>query len=119
MLIDLTKEDLISLVKGREPSYEQMEHPLCKTYGNFNASYGTWSWDYCGFTNQTEQELWDFYKYLKTPIKSKADQDKEALASELWNTYNKGFDTKNQLMMDAAMKELKRIDMWRWSPNEN
>jgi hypothetical protein len=112
MLVDLTKEDLISIVKGREPSYEQMDHPICKDTGFFSGSYGTWVW-MAGLSDYTEQELWDFYKYLKNPIKSKLDQEKEALVYELWGTYNKGFDTKNQLMMNAAMKELKRIGMWR------
>lgn len=113
MLVELSRKDLISLVRGREPSYEQMDHPICKACGFFSGSYGTWVW-MSGLDDYQEQELWGFYKYLKTPAgKSRIEHEKEALASELWDTYNKGFDTKNQPMMDAAMKELKRIGMWK------
>lgn len=68
MLVELSRKDLISLVRGREPSYEQMDHPLCEANGRFNASYGTWNWAYDSLTDCTEQELWDFYCYLKTPV---------------------------------------------------
>ena len=65
ILIDLDKEDLIALVKGFDPTYEQMEHPLCKKNGTFSGSYGRWDWNYDAFKDSSEQELYNFYLYLK------------------------------------------------------
>lgn len=65
MRLNLDKEDLISLVKGCTPNYSAMDHPLVKRHGNFNGSYGKWSWDYSGFENCKEQELLEIYKVCK------------------------------------------------------
>lgn len=111
MKVELDREDLISLIKGVQPSYEQMSYPLCKREGRFNASYGVWSW-FGSFSEYTEQELWDFYNYLKTPS-TVPTSDKEPNADELWTIYNKGFDTGNHLMMEAARLELQRVGKWR------
>lgn len=65
ILIDLDKKDLMALVKGFDPTYEQMEHPLCKNNGTFSGSYGRWDWNYDAFKDSSEQELYNFYLYLK------------------------------------------------------
>ena len=65
MVVDLDKKGLIALVKGNDPSYEQMEHPMCKANGMYSGSYGRWDWNYGAFEKSTEEELWSFYLYLR------------------------------------------------------
>lgn len=65
MLVDLDKKGLISLVCGCEPSYEQMEHRMCKDNGTFSGSYGRWDWNWDAFQNNTEDEIYAFYIYLR------------------------------------------------------
>lgn len=65
MKLDLDKDDLISLVKGSNPGYSVMEHPLVEKHGRFNASYGNWSWHSFSLEKCTEQELFEIYKICK------------------------------------------------------
>lgn len=44
MKIELSKEDLINMVNGVSPSYDLFEDKRVKGYGDYNGSYGTWSW---------------------------------------------------------------------------
>ena len=64
MQLDLDKDDLISLVEGSSPDYSVMEHRLVKKHGNFNGSYGNWSWN-SSLGICTEQELLEIYKISK------------------------------------------------------
>ena len=63
--VNLHKEDLIRMLKGTAPSYEQMETQFCKSNGSFSGSYGRWDWRYCAFEGYTEEELWDEYVTLR------------------------------------------------------
>ena len=65
MKIDLDKNDLIRLIKGVDPTYDQMELKVCKYHGTYEGSYGRWSWNYMAFDKYTEEELLEFYKQLK------------------------------------------------------
>lgn len=66
MNVNLDKCDLISLVKGQDPSYKMMEHPLVKANGRYAGSYGRWDWNYKALEKNTEQEIWELYQLLKT-----------------------------------------------------
>lgn len=65
MILELNKDDLISLVKGQEPSYSAMDHPKIKNLGRFAASYGRWDWGHDSFKNMTEGEIYEVYFILK------------------------------------------------------
>jgi hypothetical protein len=66
--VTLDRDDLITLIKGITPSYEQMEIPAVKDNGVFSGSYGTWKGNYSAFGDEfhyNEEYLWDLYKELK------------------------------------------------------
>ena len=63
----VTRELIIDAIKGINPSYNAMEHPLCKQHGVFSGSYGRWDWNYLAFKDckLSDEDLYDFYKFLK------------------------------------------------------
>ena len=65
IVVELEREDLVRLLKGVEPDYEQMENPFVKENGRFNGSYGTWSWNWDAFEGCGEIELWGEYCKLR------------------------------------------------------
>lgn len=113
MLVELSKEDLICLVKGMQPSYEQMEHPLCKSEGSYNASYGFWSWNYSAFIKQSEEDLWEFYHYLKMPKLQKVDVSRQQVVNEIWATYYQAKAKGNIFVQTACQEELMRMEEWK------
>jgi hypothetical protein len=62
MMVELTKTDLVNLVMGTTPSYEQMNDKLVDRTGSYRGSYGTWSWDNHELNKLSEKTLWDLYK---------------------------------------------------------
>jgi hypothetical protein len=114
MLIELDKEDLISLCKGKEPSYNQMENQLVKANGRYNGSYGTWSWNYDAFKTCTEQELievYDFLKNSKESFKQKAKElEKHRVIQELRETIKLGIKQGNIAMVKSCQNEIKRLE---------
>ena len=65
MIVDLEKEDLISLVKGKSPSYEIFGNSLVKSCGSYNGSHGTWSWSDHSLNELSEKELFELYCLCK------------------------------------------------------
>lgn len=64
MLLDLDKEDLKALVKGRYPYYSAFENPLVKKAGHsYNHQNGTTNWD--SLDSLSEMELIKLYKICK------------------------------------------------------
>ncbi len=61
MLLELNKDMLIDLVCGTSPNYSIFEHPIVKKCGDYNGSYGTWSWN-SELKELSESELFDLYK---------------------------------------------------------
>lgn len=70
MLVEMDKGMLASLVRGMNPAYEIMDHPLIKTKGYYCGGHSDrWEWNngfevYC-----TEEDLWATYQLLKNPKK--------------------------------------------------
>ncbi len=62
--VNLEKKDLINLIKGIDPSYEQMGQPLVAANGTHSGSYDRWSWNYKAFEDCSEQEIYDAYVEL-------------------------------------------------------
>lgn len=110
MLVEVNRHMLISLVKGCDPSYTQMDIPLVKANGSYAASYDTWSWKYGAFDGCTEQELWKLYQLLispapKHPVEVKEDQDLQ----EVWEILQDGIRRGNLGQIAACRAELDRV----------
>ncbi|MEK4030821.1 hypothetical protein MKZ02_20085 [Pseudobacillus sp. FSL P4-0506] len=63
--LELEKEDLVSLVKGSEPNYGVMDHPLIDKCGEYSGSYGRWDWNQYRLEKLTEKELMEIYRICK------------------------------------------------------
>ena len=61
MKLELKVQDLANMVKGVSPNYHLFENDLIKRCGNFNGSYGTWSWDKYELLKLSEKELYELY----------------------------------------------------------
>lgn len=62
MKVELTKQDLISLVKGIEPYYSVFDNPIVKKCGSYAGGFSSgWDWDEYRLEELTENELWDLY----------------------------------------------------------
>lgn len=70
MIVDLDKNMLCSLIRGCDPSYEVMDHPLVKSKGSFAASYGRWDWNF-SISDYSEENLWETYQVLSNPVEVK------------------------------------------------
>jgi hypothetical protein len=64
MKVTLTKEMLVHMIKGTNPTYGQMDEPRIKLLGRFNGSYGTWSWGRNSLETSSEEELLSIYRFL-------------------------------------------------------
>ena len=62
MKVDLTKKDLISLIKGTNPHYNVMDNNLVKLCGRYIGGFrDEWKWN-CSFNDDlTEDQLWNLY----------------------------------------------------------
>ena len=65
MLIELSKKDIINLVCGCSPNYSVFDNELVKEYGEYNGSYGTWSWKKYRLEELSENELFELYLICK------------------------------------------------------
>ena len=64
--IELVKRDLISLVKGTDPSYDAMSIPLVKKHGKYHGGFNDeWQWDTYELEKLTEQQLYELYSLIK------------------------------------------------------
>lgn len=70
MTIELTKQDLIHLLKGTTPNYNVMDSPFVKANGSYTGGFkDEWNWNYdCG-EKMTEQQIWDTYVLCRDSFK--------------------------------------------------
>jgi hypothetical protein len=65
MTVELTKTDLIALVKGVEPNYDLFDNPLIAANGSYVGGFvDKWSWSF-NINKITESELWEIYNLCK------------------------------------------------------
>lgn len=64
MQINVDRQDLLSMIKGINPSYEQMSIPAVDANGWYSGSYDKWSWS-GDFKGINDQELYELYIKLK------------------------------------------------------
>ena len=65
MIVELNKEDLISLVKGIKPDYKWFKEPLVSRCGNYvGGLVDDWFWN-SNLEDLSEEELWELYTICK------------------------------------------------------
>jgi len=68
MLVELDGSMICSLIKGCDPDYHIMDHPLIKTKGCYCGGHNDrWVWN-SHFVG-SEEELWETYQLLRNPSK--------------------------------------------------
>lgn len=65
MIIDANKELLIDLVFGTSPNYDLFKNEKVKGFGEFNGSYGRWSWSKSELETLNEEQLFELYNLCK------------------------------------------------------
>ena len=71
MLVNLDRDDLISLAKGTMPNYSVMNHPKIKKHGYMGGPHGDeWKWKWNAFENCTDEEIWEIYQLCKNSWKN-------------------------------------------------
>lgn len=69
MTVELTKTDLIALVKGVQPNYDLFSHPLIAANGSYTGGHvDKWNWHY-SINTLTEETLWQIYNLCKNSWK--------------------------------------------------
>lgn len=63
MIIDLTKEELIDMLKSSSPDYSLFEDQQIRSLGRYFDSTG-WQWN-SKINNLSEQEIYSLYKKCK------------------------------------------------------
>lgn len=70
MKIDLEKEDLVNLVMGITPFYNEFEHPLVKENGSYVGGFvDEWRWAKYKLIELNEDELYELYLICKNSWK--------------------------------------------------
>lgn len=65
MTINLSKTDLINLVKGIKPSYDILDNPLIKNNGYYIGGFvDNWYWNN-NLENLSEEQLFEIYQLSK------------------------------------------------------
>lgn len=74
MLVEMNKGMLTALIKGCDPAYEIMDHPMIKSKGYYSGGHNDrWNWNY-SFGDCTEEQLWETYQLLQNPIPYKKQE---------------------------------------------
>lgn len=88
MLVEMDKSMLSALIKGCDPSYEIMDHPLIKSKGYYSGGHNDrWNWNN-SFGDCTEEQLWETYQLLQNPAPYKESMryhNDPCSAHELYN----------------------------------
>lgn len=65
MNVDLKLDDLINLLNGIYPPLNEVAELERKGLGNYNGSYGTWTWNKYTLKGLTETRLFEMYLKYK------------------------------------------------------
>jgi hypothetical protein len=88
MLVEMDKGMLSALIKGCDPTYESMDHPLIKSKGYYSGGHNDrWNWN-SSFGDCTEEQLWETYQLLQNPAPYKESMryhNDPCSAHELYN----------------------------------
>lgn len=109
MLVEMDSGMLSALIKGCDPDYHIMDHPLIKSKGYYCGGHNDrWVWD--SHFQGTEEELWETYQLLKQPT-SKSDYVlyREKQISEVEEILQDGIARGNIGQQEAARLEIERL----------
>lgn len=59
----LDKNDLITLIKGSQPTHKAMDVSIINMHVSYSDQYGTYSWH--GLEDFSEEQLWYIYSLIK------------------------------------------------------
>lgn len=66
MNIEIDRTDLMNMIKGTNPTYELMEHPMIKLLGSFTGGFSeSWNWNYSFSSEFSNVDLLEVYTLLK------------------------------------------------------
>ena len=86
MIVDLTRDDLIALIRSTSPPYGGDELSVfCGNQWNED-----WCWDFSKFESFTDERLWNFYnekRRRKPKEKPKVEEPKETFVWPHHKTY--------------------------------
>lgn len=109
MLVEMDKKMLASLIRGCDPSYEIIGHPIIKSKGQYWGGHNDrWEWNFSS-EHFTEEELWETYQLLITPTPKKEtlyEQQIREIKAILIDGQNRG----NQGQVDACLLEIERLE---------
>ncbi|MNR05496.1 hypothetical protein D3C85_1215300 [compost metagenome] len=107
MIIDLTKKDLIRMVCGCSPSYENMDDRYGQYWGGF---CDKWEWDSHKLNKLSEEGLWQLYQKLnEPPPKPKYVLEIEKKIAEVQAIMEDGIARNNKGQELSAKYEIERL----------
>lgn len=107
MLVELTKKDLIRMVCGCSPSYENMDDRYGQYYGGF---CDQWKWDSFKLNKLPEEGLWALYQKLnEPPPKPRHVLEIEKKISEVQAIMEDGEKRNNKGQELSAKYEIERL----------
>lgn len=109
MLVEMNTKMLSALIKGCDPVYEIMDHPLIKSKGYYTGGHSDrWSWNY-SFGDCTEEQLWETYQLLIKPIPKKETWYEQQIR-EIKELLIDGQERGSQGQVDACLVEIERLE---------
>jgi len=121
MNIDLNKKDLINLVKGTSPYYDEMEHPLVQANGSYTGGFvDKWSWNRYDLEELSKKDLWRLYNIVENGWEKDVIQMTLTGRREEINSFKHDLHTKEgkrawaseiitQIVSDVYKEDLERI----------
>lgn len=107
MLIELTKKDLICMICGCSPSYENMDRRYGQYWGGF---CDKWEWDIHKLNKLSEEGLWALYQKLnEPPPKPKHVLEIEKKIAEMGIIMEDGIARNNKGQELSAKYEVERL----------
>jgi hypothetical protein len=109
MLVEMNKCMLSSLIKGCDPAYEIMDHPMIKSKGQYYGGHNDkWQWN-SSFGECTEEHLWETYQLLIKPLPKK-ETWYEKQVREIREILLDGQKRGNDKQVEACLLEIDRLE---------
>lgn len=107
MIVDITKKDLVRMVTGCSPSYENMDNRYGQYWGGF---CDKWEWNIHKLNNLSEENLWSLYQKLnEPPPKPKYIVEIEKKIAEIEAIMEDGKKRNNKGQELSAKYEIERL----------
>lgn len=110
MLVELDKTDIIRLITGLSPDYDQMDDRYGRYCGGFKDE---WKWDWYKLADLSEAQLWEYYQKLIAPRPRQIEpivEKNNSVILEMQAILEDGIMRGNAGQVQAAQDELKRLE---------